>query len=168
MEKAGCRSCHNPDGVAAGTRLQFPETDAPAERIEAFGRSLVVLVDRAQPDRSLLLNKPTKRIAHAGGERIKQGSDDEAIVKRWVEMLTHLSGEDLAKANRYREEEAAGAGQAATQTPLRRLTHSQYNHTVHDLLGDQTAPAEQFPPEDFINGFSNQVQGPLATAYRGV
>ena len=39
---------------------------------------------------------------------------------------------------------------------LRRLTHSQYNNTVHDLLGDQTAPANQFPPEDFINGFRNQ------------
>jgi hypothetical protein len=26
------------------------------------------------------------------------------------------------------------------------------------LLGDQTAPASQFPPEDFINGFKNQFQ----------
>ena len=42
---------------------------------------------------------------------------------------------------------------------LRRLTHSQYNHTVRDLLGDQTAPAMQFPPEDFVNGFRNQSRG---------
>ena len=42
---------------------------------------------------------------------------------------------------------------------LRRLTHSQYNHTVRDLLGDQTAPAKQFPPEDFVNGFLNQSRG---------
>ena len=41
---------------------------------------------------------------------------------------------------------------------MRRLTHSQYNHTVRDLLGDQTGPANQFPPEDFINGFRNQSQ----------
>ncbi|MEZ5393243.1 MAG: DUF1592 domain-containing protein [Bryobacterales bacterium] len=41
---------------------------------------------------------------------------------------------------------------------LRRLTHSQYNHTVRDLLGDQTAPANRFPPEDFVNGFRNQYQ----------
>ena len=39
---------------------------------------------------------------------------------------------------------------------MRRLTHSQYNHTVRDLLGDQTSPANQFPPEDFVNGFQNQ------------
>ncbi|HXA51303.1 MAG TPA: DUF1592 domain-containing protein, partial [Candidatus Acidoferrum sp.] len=30
---------------------------------------------------------------------------------------------------------------------------------VRDLLGDQTTPANQFPPEDFINGFRNQSRG---------
>jgi hypothetical protein len=158
LEKAGCRACHNPDGVAAGTQLHFPDADAPPEKIQAFGRSLVALVDRARPDRSLLLNKPTKRVPHAGGERIQQGSQDEAVLKGWIEQLTHLSGDDLAKALNYREEEAAG-GRATPQAELRRLTHSQYNHTVHDLLGDQTSPADQFPPEDFINGFRNQIQG---------
>ncbi len=39
---------------------------------------------------------------------------------------------------------------------VRRLTHSQYNNTVHDLLGDQTRPADRFPQEDFVNGFKNQ------------
>jgi hypothetical protein len=39
---------------------------------------------------------------------------------------------------------------------VRRLTHSQYNNTVRDLLGDQTRPADQFPQEDFTNGFKNQ------------
>jgi hypothetical protein len=53
---------------------------------------------------------------------------------------------------------------------LRRLTHSQYNNTVRDLLGDFTRPADQFPPEDFLNGFTNQVEGQsvpplLAEAY---
>src|SRR5690348_7752544 len=51
-----------------------------------------------------------------------------------------------------------GLALAATETraPVRRLTHSQYNHTVRDLLGDETAPADQFPEEDFVNGFRNQ------------
>jgi hypothetical protein len=42
---------------------------------------------------------------------------------------------------------------------LRRLTHSQYNNTVRDLLGDFTRPADQFPQEDFLHGFTNQVEG---------
>ena len=46
MEKAACRSCHNPDGVASATRLHFPEPDAAPDKVEAFGRSLVILVDR--------------------------------------------------------------------------------------------------------------------------
>jgi hypothetical protein len=48
---------------------------------------------------------------------------------------------------------------AETNAPpsrLRRLTHSQYNHTVADLLRDQTRPADEFPPEDYLNGFKNQ------------
>ena len=29
LQKAGCQGCHNPDGVAAGTRLHFPDPGAP-------------------------------------------------------------------------------------------------------------------------------------------
>jgi len=158
LEKAECRSCHNPDGVASVTRLQFPEPDAPPERIEAFGRSLVTLIERERPDSSLLLNKPTNRIPHAGGERIKPGSPDEVALKAWIRRLAQLSGVELTAALKYREEEAGGAGHVRPRADLRRLTHSQFNNTVRDLLGDQTAPANQFPPEDFTNGFRNQMQ----------
>jgi hypothetical protein len=41
--------------------------------------------------------------------------------------------------------------------PARRLTHSQYNNTLRDLVGDQTRPADNFPQEDFVNGFKNQI-----------
>ena len=41
---------------------------------------------------------------------------------------------------------------------LRRLTHSQYNNTVRDLLKDTSNPANQFPPEDYVNGFKNQYE----------
>src|SRR5271165_6710129 len=74
LEKAGCAACHNGNGVASATRLHFPDPDAPRDRVEAFGKSLVVLVDRANPQESLLLKKPTLRVAHTGGERIKPGS----------------------------------------------------------------------------------------------
>ena len=160
LEKANCRACHNTEGVASATRLHFPEADAPASQIEAFGKSLVILVDRDHPDSSLLFKKPTARIAHTGGERIKQGSPEETILKAWIAKLARLSGPELATALRYREVENAGTGAVAAQdAELRRLTHSQYNQTVRDLLGDQTSPANQFPPEDFINGFRNQSRG---------
>ncbi len=158
MQNAGCPLCHNPNGVASATRIHFPEADASPEKIEAFGRSLVVVVDRNNPEASLLLNKPTARIPHTGGERIKPGSPEEAVLKAWVNRLARLSGPDLAAALKYREMENAGSGESRPRVDLRRLTHSQYNHTVRDLLGDTTQPSNQFPPEDFVNGFRNQGQ----------
>src|SRR5882724_12383016 len=65
---------------------------------------------------------------------------------------------------------ASAALAFADGRPLRRLTHSQYNNTVRDLLGDQTRPADAFPQEDFVNGFKNQISAQdisplLAEAY---
>jgi mono/diheme cytochrome c family protein len=159
LEKANCRACHNSEGVASATRLHFPEAGSSDEKIAAFGNSLVVLVDRDHPEASLLFKKPTARIPHTGGERIKPGSPEEVILKNWIARLAQLQGPELAAALKYRELENAGTGAASEDAELRRLTHSQYNHTVRDLLGDQTSPAAQFPPEDFVNGFRNQSRG---------
>lgn len=157
LEKAGCRSCHNPEGVASPTRLRFPEQETPKAPVELFGQSLVELVDQRNPENSILLLKPTKRVAHAGGERIKKGSPEEAALKAWIARLAALSGSDLVAALKFRQEQDAGYG-VAPSVVLRRLTHSQYNNTVRDLLRETTAPARQFPPEDFVNGFKNQYQ----------
>ena len=51
-------------------------------------------------------------------------------------------------------------GQACTTgeaffSPLRRLTRQEYNQTVRDLLGDDTAPADRFPPDEVSGGFAN-------------
>ncbi len=159
LEKAGCRNCHNIDGVASATRLHFPDADASPAAIDAFGKSLAILVDKSNPDNSLLFRKPTNRIPHAGGQRIKPGSPEEAALKQWIARLTRLSPEELSAALRFREQQANGVGATSADPDLRRLTHSQYNHTVRDLLGDTTSPASQFPPEDFVNGFKDQTRG---------
>ena len=154
LKDAGCAACHNSNGVASATRLHFPDADATPDRVEAFGNSLVRLVDRDHPDESLLLKKPTLRVPHTGGLRIKPGSPEEAVLKAWIQALATLSGDALAKAMKYSDVEQTPS--AATAAVLRRLTHSQYNNTVRDLLGDQTAPANQFPSEDFVDGFKDQ------------
>jgi Protein of unknown function (DUF1592)/Protein of unknown function (DUF1588)/Protein of unknown function (DUF1587)/Protein of unknown function (DUF1595)/Protein of unknown function (DUF1585) len=171
MEAAGCRNCHNPEGVASATRLHFPDRNTPLPRIEMFGKSLVELVDHEHPEKSLLFQKPTARVSHTGGERIPKNGPEEAILKTWVEYLASLSGSELESAKRYKQEEEAGYGVAQTAV-LRRLTNSQYNNTVRDLLGNMLSPANSFPPEDFVNGFKNQYEAlpvsPLLTeAYSG-
>src|SRR5207302_5725668 len=95
--------------------------------------------------------------AHTGGERIPKGSAEEAALKSWIGYLAALPGPELAAALRYRREEDAGYG-VAPKVVLRRLTHSQYNNTVRDLLKDTSDPASRFPPEDYVNGFKNQYE----------
>lgn len=153
LEKAQCRMCHNDNGVASRTRLQFPPDNASADQITSFGLRLAVLVDRRNPEESLLFRKPTNRIQHTGGERIHPGSEEEKVLRDWVGYLATVPEDRLAAAMQPQ-------GPAAAQPAVvRRLTHSQYNQTVADLLGDQTRPADQFPGEDYINGFTNQAAG---------
>src|ERR1700682_1147163 len=155
FEAAQCRGCHADDGVASATRLHFPEPNASPDEIEAFGVTLVVLVDREDPARSLLLNKPTNRERHTGGVRIRPGSFDETALSEWVKYLAAVSE---GKVNAARERLAAATSASARDQLLRRLTHSEYNNTVRDLLGDYSRPADRFPPEDFVNGFQNQLR----------
>ena len=93
---------------------------------------------------------------HTGGQRIKPGSDEEAVLLSWINYLAGLSDEQVRQA---RERIARSERRGLEALAVRRLTHSQYDHTVRDLLGDQIQPASSFPKEDFVNGFKNQVEG---------
>lgn len=153
FEAAQCSSCHAHDGVASGTRLHFPEKDAPQKSIEAFGIELASLVDRADPTNSPLYNKPTNRVPHTGGERIQPGSPEEKLLAEWVRYLATTPPETLTA----RRHELVGEEGSNPDQLVRRLTHSQYDNTVRDLLGDYSRPAQRFPPEDYIDGFKNQL-----------
>jgi len=155
FEAAQCRGCHADDGVASATRLHFPEPNASPDDIEAFGITLAALVDRADPSRSLLLNKPTNRERHTGGVRITPGSFEDEALAAWVRHLAALPEETVTAA---RARLAAATAAPPRDQLLRRLTHSEYNNTVRDLLGDYSRPADRFPPEDFVNGFRNQLR----------
>ncbi len=163
LVKANCAGCHSDEGVASPTRLHFPEAKPSTAQIEAFGRSLHIFVDRNTPAKSLLLSKPTRRVPHAGGVRIEPGSDDEKALQAWVDYLATAPIETLRV-------KLAENKPFTTGPVLRRLTHSQYNNTLRDLLGENSRLADQFPPEDFVNGFRNQYEAQntsplLAEAY---
>ena len=166
LDQAQCRLCHGEKGVASTTRLEFPREDAPAAQIIAFGLGLAKFIDAGNPQNSLLFRKPTNRDQHTGGERIQQGSDEEKLLLSWIGRLAELSVEERSAALASSLTHKAGAVDGV----MRRLTHSQYNNTVRDLLGDQTRPSNHFPPEDYIHGFKNQAEGQsvpplLAEAY---
>jgi hypothetical protein len=155
LEKAGCRACHTDEGVASGTRLHFPPEAASVDEIDAFGLTLAALVNRGDPSSSLLLNKPTNRTRHVGGVKIEPDSADEQVIRAWIQHLVGVPDADISVA---RARLAVVKPAAAHQVGLRRLTHSQYNNTVRDLVGDYSRPADRFPPEDFVGGFKNQTR----------
>jgi hypothetical protein len=156
MQGVQCNRCHNDNGVAAETQLEFPPDNADVEQVTAFGLKLMDLVDRQQPEQSMLLLKPTNRDEHTGGVRITPGSPEEKILLTWINYLAGLSDDQRQQAR----DKIARAEQAGrTALTVRRLTHSQYNNTVRDLLSDQIQPANNFPKEDFIRGFKNQLEG---------
>jgi hypothetical protein len=153
LQEARCSTCHAQDGVASATRLHFPAKDATQAQIEDFGLSLSPLVNRADWATSLLMQKPTKTIPHTGGERIHPGSDEEKLLAQWVQYLVSTSDEQLAAVRKSLGDTA----EAGPKELVRRLTHSQYNNTVRDLLGDFSQPANRFPSEDYVDGFKNQL-----------
>src|SRR5688500_15949598 len=116
---------------------------------------MVALVDREDMSRSQLLNKPTSRVRHVGGTKIEPGSSEEHAVRTWVQHLVTVPD---AAVNVARARLAAVKPVVSHEVRLRRLTHSQYNNTVRDLIGDYSRPADRFPPEDFVGGFKNQTR----------
>ncbi len=157
FQRAGCENCHGPNGVASPTRLHFPEAGATRVTLEAFGDSLIELVDRGNPAGSLLLTKPTNRILHSGGERVAKGSPEAVVLEKWVQHLARFDDTRVEKARIYRTQARAAHGKQ-TRPVFRRLTHHQYASTVRDLLKEPADAASAFPPEDFVDGFKNQYQ----------
>jgi hypothetical protein len=52
-------------------------------------------------------------------------------------------------------QDCKNAGTQPGDSPIRRLTRTEYNNTVHDLLGDTTLPATAFTQEEVGLGFTN-------------
>ncbi len=49
-------------------------------------------------------------------------------------------------------------------TPLRRLTHTEYDNTVRDLLGDLSRPATSFVADEIVDGFAANAVAPVSAA----
>ena len=126
----------------------FRQKVLPAKLLKNSGNRLVSLVDQKAPERSLLVTKPTQRVEHTGGQRVMPGSEEEKLLLLWVKHLAAVSTSQPSLSNEKDPE--------PQPVFMSRLTHSQYNNTVRDLLGDETRPADQFPQEDYVRGFKNQ------------
>lgn len=86
LSKAACNSgaCHGALAGKGGLKLTLRGYDPVADHNvltrQAHGRRVVA----GAPDQSLFLLKPTMTVGHGGGERIKKGSLDYAVVSGWI------------------------------------------------------------------------------------
>ncbi|GIW81661.1 MAG: surface protein [Gemmatales bacterium] len=87
LTKAGCNSgaCHGAAIGRGGFRLSLlgydPDADYEAMLDEFEGRR----VNLVRPERSLLLLKPSRRLPHDGGLKLKTTSEGYRLVRDWIE-----------------------------------------------------------------------------------
>jgi len=90
LSKAGCNAgvCHGNQNGKGGFKLslrgQDPLHDFAALTRDQSGRR----ANAQQPDRSLILLKPTMQVAHEGGRRFDLDSPEYRILLRWIERGT--------------------------------------------------------------------------------
>jgi hypothetical protein len=111
-------------------------------RLKVGGLSLEVGGDTLLQNRSLLeriLKKLQAREMPPSGMPRPPEADLKAVTG-WIE-------DELDRMDR-----SLGPGSGVL---ARRLNRIEYNHTVRDLLGVDTQPADDFPPDDSVYGFDN-------------
>ena len=90
LSKLGCNAggCHGKASGQGGFKLSIfsfdPKSDHSAIVTEARGRR----VFPAAPHESLVLKKPTMRVAHEGGKRMERDSDAYRTLFRWIAQGT--------------------------------------------------------------------------------
>jgi hypothetical protein len=86
LSKAGCNlgTCHGNSrgkgGFQISLRGQDPDSDFSMLTHDLFGRR----VNTADPDRSLILLKPTMQLPHEGGKRFELNSSEYNVLRSWI------------------------------------------------------------------------------------
>jgi hypothetical protein len=86
LTKAGCNqgACHGAANGKGGFKLSLlgydPDLDYMALTRWGRGRR----INRCEPERSLILRKPTFRVRHGGGRRFDVGSPEYRVLRDWI------------------------------------------------------------------------------------
>lgn len=59
--------------------------------------------------------------------------------------------------------DCVAAGPQPGPSPVRRLTHFEFDNTLRDLLGDDTRPSSAFPPDERLSIFTNDANAQTVT-----
>ncbi len=84
--KIGCNqgSCHGQQNGKGGFKLSLRGYDANFDWEQMVKADASKRTDLKNPEKSLLLLKPTMQVAHGGGPRLEKGSPDYNLIVRWI------------------------------------------------------------------------------------
>ena len=151
--------------LVAGACSTTPEPDVTADAAVSEDASPGGTTDAVTGDDAAVLegDSGTPRTSDAGtggAADTAAGVSDTGTVSE-PDVVVTPDGETPADVG------PADAGQAQPEfcegvqpgaAPVRLLTRTEYDHTVRDLLGVDTAPAHAFPPENEALGFLNNAE----------
>jgi len=160
-----CVGCHNEQGIARGSRLVLA---APSDPEAARKNYPVVraIADTKLGDQSVFLLRPsmTHPDGHPGGNLLPVGSAGYLALATFVRHGEGRCGPDVTATSCT--ESTVGA------RVLRRLSRSEYDATVEDLLGVPSAHGQALPPDVVVGGFDNNGAalrvGPIVAEKLGV
>ena len=86
MTRVGCNSgaCHGALAGKGGLKLSLRGYDPEADYFVLTRQALGRRVNRIEPNKSLVLLKPTLAVPHGGGQKLEVGSPDYRLLADWI------------------------------------------------------------------------------------
>ena len=86
LARSGCSggACHGSPNGKAGFRLSLFGSDMKFDHVSLTRELFSRRVNLIEPEKSLLLTKPTTQIAHQGGKRLEVGEARYELLKEWI------------------------------------------------------------------------------------
>src|SRR5436190_9654782 len=86
LAKAGCSAgvCHGNKYGKGGFKLSLRGQDPDADFVTLTREMFARRVDPFEPEKSLLLLKPTTQVMHEGGKRFKRNSEEYELLRKWI------------------------------------------------------------------------------------
>jgi hypothetical protein len=86
LTKQGCNSgsCHGKPNGRGALELSLNAFDPALDQRSLIRGAFVRFTEPLVPDESLMLKKPTLRIPHGGGKRLRPEDDQYAILRQWI------------------------------------------------------------------------------------
>jgi hypothetical protein len=149
-----CAGCHNAEGPAQNTRMVFqPATQAGWQEHNFRATRTVALMDIAGTSNLLLRPSGMHPMGHTGGTLVTTVSTEYATLSRFIARVRTPECDDPSMTTPDPTTSCTQVTPGLRQ--LRRLTPTEYDLTVRDLLGVESRHAENFVADPVVGGFDN-------------